>query len=107
QLAEKRFPTRWDLDRVAPEHPVVLKRTCNHMVVVNSKALERRGITKQTRNPIGGHIDRDEKTGELIGLLQEKAQGLVNAPEYDVTQLIQGMKLAEQDRKSTRLNSSH
>lgn len=107
QLAEKRFPTRWDLDRVAPEHPVVLKRTCNHMVVVNSKALERSGITKQTRNPIGGHIDRDEKTGELTGLLQEKAQGLVNAPEYDVNQLIQGMKLAEQQFHKWGITTIH
>lgn len=70
KLAEHRFPTRWDLDKAAPENPVILTRTCGHIVVVNSRALEIAGIDRDTPQPIGGVIDKDE-TGEPTGILRE------------------------------------
>ncbi|EQB34654.1 MULTISPECIES: amidohydrolase [Virgibacillus] len=97
KLKEGRIPTRWELDQAAPNHPVVLKRTCNHMVVVNSLALAISDITKETNQPVGGHIERDDETAEPTGLLQEKAQGMVAAPEYDLEEMEKGMKLAQQD----------
>lgn len=97
KLIDKRNPTRWDLDRVAPDHPVVLKRTCGHMVVVNSKALEMSGITKETPDPHGGHLERDPRTKDLTGLLQEKAQGLLNLPNYGFEDVVKGIKLAKKD----------
>ena len=48
KLAENRFPTRADLDGVAPDHPVYIMRTCHHIAVANSKALQLAGITKNT-----------------------------------------------------------
>jgi len=51
KLAEHRNPTRWDLDEVAPDNPVYLTRTCGHVVVVNSKALEIAGITRERPSP--------------------------------------------------------
>ena len=71
KLQENRFPTRWDLDRVSPEHPVYLTRTCFHIAVANSKALEMAGITKDTPQPEGGEIVKDEK-GEPTGALLER-----------------------------------
>ena len=53
-FAEKRLPTRWDLDRISTRHPIVLTRTCGHMAVANSKALEIYGITAHTPQPEGG-----------------------------------------------------
>ena len=97
KLNEKRHPTRWDLDRVAPDHPVFLKRTCSHMLVANTKALEISGITKETIDPPGGHIERNKDTGEPTGLLQEKAQGLIKAPDYQFEDVVKGMKLAQKD----------
>lgn len=47
-MKEKRNPTRWDLDKVSPNHPVILKRTFNHMAVCNSKVLEISHITEDT-----------------------------------------------------------
>ncbi|NIV98553.1 amidohydrolase family protein, partial [Candidatus Saccharibacteria bacterium] len=47
----KRFPTRYDLDKVAPENPVILGRADGHAVVVNSLALEIAGISKETPDP--------------------------------------------------------
>ena len=55
---------------------MVLKRTCRHAVLANSKALELAGITKDTANPEGGVIERDEN-GEVTGYLHEGAQDLV------------------------------
>jgi predicted amidohydrolase YtcJ len=70
KLAEHRNPSRYDFDEVAPENPVVLTRTCGHLLVANSKALEIAGITKDTPNPVGGKIVRD-KNGEATGMLEE------------------------------------
>jgi len=70
---DKRFPTRWDLDAVSKEHPMMFGRVDGHVAVVNSRALEIAGITKSTPDPAGGHIVRDEKTGEPNGMLEEDA----------------------------------
>ena len=76
KLAEKRTPTRYDIDEVCADYPVVLTRTCLHIVTVNSKVLELAGITKDTQDPVGGEIDRDEN-GEPTGILRENARNLI------------------------------
>ncbi len=70
KLSDHRNPTRWDLDEVSPNNPVELTRTCGHVSVVNSKALEIAGINKDNPQPVGGHFETNEK-GELTGILQE------------------------------------
>ena len=53
QLAEQRLPLRDDLDRIAPQHPVVLVRG-GHEYILNSAALTRWNITADTPQPAGG-----------------------------------------------------
>jgi predicted amidohydrolase YtcJ len=76
-LAERRRPTRHDLDRFAPDRPVVLTRTCGHIFVANSVALRLAGIDSATVAPDGGVIER-ELDGKPNGLLHETAIGLVH-----------------------------
>jgi len=71
------FPTRWDLDKVAPNNPVILTRADGHGTVVNSAALKIAGIGKNTRSPFGGEISRDKGSGEPNGMLLDAAQDLV------------------------------
>ncbi len=68
-LAEKRHPTRWDLDEVAPDHPVILSHRSLHACVLNSRALALAGINIATPEPPGGSIRRDINTGEPDGVL--------------------------------------
>ncbi|HBY98542.1 MAG: amidohydrolase [Ardenticatenaceae bacterium] len=75
-LAERRSPTRYDLDRAAPDHPAFVTRTCGHIIVANSRALAAAGITRETPDPPGGEIDRDEH-GEPTGILRERAMTLI------------------------------
>jgi len=74
---EKVLPNKEDIDRVINDRPVFLARACYHICVVNSKALELAGITKDTKDPEGGRIDRDPLTGEPTGVLRENALYLV------------------------------
>jgi len=76
KFVEKRYPTRYDLDEVSSDKPIFLRRVCGHIAVVNSKALELAGIDKDTPDPEGGIIDRDEE-GEPTGILRETAMNLV------------------------------
>lgn len=76
RFPDGRPPTRADLDQVVADRPVVLMRTCAHIVVCNSMALERAGVTGDTATPPGGEIDRGPD-GEPTGLLRETAIGLV------------------------------
>lgn len=71
------FPTRWDLDKVAPNNPVVLTRADGHGIVVNSAALKAAGINKNTPSPFGGEVSKDKQSGEPNGMLLDAAQGLV------------------------------
>lgn len=72
-LAEKRHPTRRDLDEAVPDHPVVLFHRSLHASVLNSQALALAGITKETLEPGGGVIERELDTGQPSGVLFEMA----------------------------------
>ena len=72
------FPTRWDLDKVSPNNPLVLGRADGHGTVVNSAALKIAGITRDTPSPFGGEISKD-KSGEPNGMLLDAAQRLVRS----------------------------
>lgn len=75
---EKRFPTRADLDVVEPRRPVLLTRADGHAAVANSTALALARIDRDTPDPAGGRIERDD-SGEATGLLIDLAQELVQA----------------------------
>lgn len=79
---DKSYPTKEDLDAVAPDNPVVMERTDGHMIWVNSKALELAGITKDSKNPQGGEILRDaagNPTGCLTDTAGEPVQAIIPA----------------------------
>ncbi|HEX8267936.1 MAG TPA: amidohydrolase [Pyrinomonadaceae bacterium] len=71
------FPTKKDLDQIAPNNPVYLVRVDGHVAWVNSAALRAAGVTRDTKNPEGGEIEKDA-AGEPTGVLKETAQGLVS-----------------------------
>lgn len=77
-LEEKRSPNRWDLDRACADAPVMLMRTCAHIRCVNSYVLKLAGIDRNTPDPEGGEIERDEN-GEPTGVLKENANKLIAA----------------------------
>ncbi|MDT8859383.1 amidohydrolase [Alkalihalobacillus sp. MEB130] len=78
---ENNFPDRKifhrsELDEIAPDKPMFLTRICRHAALVNTKALELAGITKETKDPNGGVIVKDDK-GEPTGFLLDTAADLV------------------------------
>ncbi len=72
-IEEKRFLTKHDLDQVSTEFPVMVTHISGHFAVVNSKGLEILGITKDTQNPEGGIIRREDGSSEPNGVLEELA----------------------------------
>jgi len=91
-LAERRHPTRDDLDAVAPDHPVVITNASGHLCVANTCALALAGITRTTAPPEGGDIVHDAD-GTPTGLLLETAQGLVTdlIPEPTEDDLVEAL----------------
>jgi len=70
------FPTRAQLDQIAPNNPLILTRADGHASVVNSAALKTAAVDKNTANPFGGEISKGSD-GEPNGMLIDAAQGLV------------------------------
>ncbi|NOZ56891.1 MAG: amidohydrolase [Calditrichaeota bacterium] len=81
----KRFPTKFDLDRVVPDRPVYLKRIDGHAGWANSAALRLAGIDASTPDPEGGRIVRLPGSREPSGVLVDNAMGLMSAvlPQAD------------------------
>jgi len=76
KLAERRLLAARDLDPQSAGHPVWLEHTTGHYGVANTQALRMAGITRDTRDPPGGTIDRTPD-GTPTGVLKEAAQDLV------------------------------
>ena len=102
------FPTKEDLDKVAPDIPVCLIRTDSHAAWVNSKAVEIAGITNETSNPEGGEIVRDAK-GEATGILIDTARRLVSKyiPSLSKEQRLDALLLAQEELVSNGLTGGH
>jgi predicted amidohydrolase YtcJ len=83
KFAEGRRPTRWDLDEVTREHPVVILHVSGHYALVNSRALADRGITDDVSDPPGGSFERDA-AGRPTGLLLDSATNLVLLSSVDI-----------------------
>jgi len=75
---DARFPSRFDLDPVSPDNPVIIKRVDGHSCWVNTLTLKLAGITSNSTSPFGGEIMKDEKTGTLTGILKESAMNLLD-----------------------------
>ena len=71
-LAENRHPSRYDLDQVSSENPVVIYHTSFHACVLNSRALEIFDIGRESTSPQGGIIEKDAD-GEPTGVLHDAA----------------------------------
>ena len=72
-LAEKRAPTKQELDAAFPDNPVILVHVSGHGAMLNSKALAAYDITAATPTPSGGVIGREPGSDEPNGLLFETA----------------------------------
>jgi predicted amidohydrolase YtcJ len=92
KFAELRYLYASDLDRAAPANPVWLEHTTGHYGAANSAALKLAGITRETKDPPAGTIDRDAN-GQPTGVLKESAQALVTRliPPYTHEQQRNGL----------------
>jgi predicted amidohydrolase YtcJ len=107
-LAEKRHPTRWDLDEATSTHPIKLTHRSGGAHVLNSLALTLVGISKETADPPEGLIDRDLETGEPTGLLYGMGDDLAkNIPPLDHDQMEHGLRRADQELCSLGITTIH
>ena len=107
KLSEERYPTRADLDRVSESHPIIAVRTCGHISAVNSRALELLGITRDTPDPEGGSIERDEN-GEPTGVLKETAHmRAFDASKYSPQEMVEALSIADRDFVRLGITSIH
>lgn len=90
-LDEKRHPTKFDLDEVFPNNPVLLNHVSGHLGVANSAALEYFGVDENTQNPDGGAYERVEGSNEPNGLLYEYAflNMALQLPKPDLNKVIE------------------
>jgi predicted amidohydrolase YtcJ len=75
--ANAQLPTKELIDAVTPQTPVFVSRLDGHMALANSMALKLAGVTRDTSDPPGGLIVRDQKTGEPTGVLKDSAMNYV------------------------------
>ena len=74
-------PTREFIDAVLPDRTVVMLSDSEHEALLNTRALEREGITGATEEPFGGEIVKDD-AGEPTGFLKERAAGMWGWPYF-------------------------
>jgi predicted amidohydrolase YtcJ len=94
-LEGKHCPTRWDLDEVAPDHPVIISHRSLHACVLNSLGLSLAGINRETPEPPGARIERDLDTGEPNGILIDMLTSVRSKvmPLFSEEELTEGLAL--------------
>lgn len=97
-LKEKTHPKKNILDDIAKENPVVLSHISGHIGVMNTMALKMLNITKDTKNPEGGEILKDENN-EPTGVLLENAyiRNVFKVPTPTLEELLNLLEKAQND----------
>ena len=100
------LPTRQLIDAVTPDNPVFINRLDGHMALVNTRALELAGITRDTPDPPGGSIVRDAN-GEPTGMLKDAAMNAVYAviPEANATEIATALRAAMREANENGVTS--
>jgi len=104
---ENRYLTADDLDPIAPNNPVMLSRVCGHLVSINTAAMEAAGITRETQDTEGGHVDKDD-FGENTGILRD-CRHLVEPfiPQASPETLVESLELASNHALSLGCTGVH
>jgi predicted amidohydrolase YtcJ len=107
--SSEKLPTRWLIDPATPHTPVFISRYDGHAALANSLALELAGVTKDTRDPAGGVIVRDPKSGEPTGVLKDEAQNLVAKaiPRPSESEMEEALRAALKEAARVGLTSIH
>ncbi|MGG0658218.1 amidohydrolase [Rummeliibacillus pycnus] len=106
-VKEKRYPTLEELDAISTDHPINITRTCGHIGVVNSVALQLAGIDETTPNPQGGVIEKDAQ-GKLTGRIIENAYMKLNEQAaYTNKEIDQAIQIAQQHFLEVGITSVH
>ena len=69
-----RMPSRWELDEVSRDHPVIVTHRAGLKSSVNEKGLEAFGVTRESAGPISGPYEKDPESGEPNGVLYEAGE---------------------------------
>ena len=72
KFSEGRLPTKTDLDKISTVHPVIIRRSCLHVVCANSLALSQAGIVKGYRPEVNGTVEYNSQ-GEPTGIVRERS----------------------------------
>ncbi len=97
-LAERRHPTRHELDEVSKDRPIAALHTSGHLAVLNTKALELTGMLHPDQDPPGGVIIREGDGKTAAGVVEETAmmRALAALPVPTLDQSIALLSLAQQ-----------
>lgn len=103
-----RFPTAKEIDSVVADRPVWLRRIDGHAAWANSKAMKLAGIDRNTKDPVGGKIERDAK-GEATGIFVDSAMALMEKvlPPSNESEQRAALDAALKEMRSIGLTSVH
>lgn len=101
------MPSKYDLDKISKDLPIMITRVCEHIVAVNSKALEITGADRNTAVR-GGIFDKDAD-GELTGILRENALDWLSErqPERSVSEIKNAIVTAASEVLRSGITSVH
>jgi predicted amidohydrolase YtcJ len=105
--ADKKLPSRQDIDSETGDHPAIFVRVDGHIAVANTAALKAMDISAQSPDPEGGKIDHDQQ-GQPTGILRETAKDSVlgRIPKPTPAQRRKAVELALQDAAQWGITSA-
>ncbi|MEM8582920.1 MAG: amidohydrolase [Bacteroidota bacterium] len=82
------YPLHQGLSELTPDNPVMLRHASGHSLYANQAAMDMAGLSRETPDPPGGRIVRDQ-TGEAVGVFEERAMDIITDAYQNYVQTLQ------------------